>query len=120
MSQGAIDERIHRLVALHRGALEQLVDQALDQALAELVAQRIHTRNGNGTAAEPAASTPNGPIPQTKICTGCGRDLPPSAFEKHRNRCKDCRRREHARHLARRRATAAAASAEQEPPRPDA
>ena len=100
--QVAIDERIHQLVEAHRPELEQLVDQALARELEALIEERLAARNGanpyprvgNAPAAQSERPEPSARTDATQVCEGCGGTKPETAFEKHRRRCRDCRRRD--------------------------
>jgi transposase len=114
-----VEARIAELVEAYRPELEQLVDQALERELAalveELVEERLAARNGDLRGAEHVkpdapATLSSTATAATKQCSGCGETKPAGAFEKHRSKCRECRRRDLARARERRE------SAEQDPP----
>jgi hypothetical protein len=101
VAAGAIEEQVQALLELHRAELEQLVDQALEAELARLVDERIQSRDGQADLIPPGGIKSNGHVrPEdvradsaaVKVCSGCQRALPIEAFERHRSRCRQCRR----------------------------
>ena len=105
-----VEARVVALVQSHRPQLAELVRQAVDAELERLVDAELRARNGNGATApvETRATA------TTRRCNRCGRDLPPSSFDKGRGTCRRCR---HEQHLQREQLRSAAAAADEELPR---
>ena len=76
--------------------LEALVREELRGPVSELVRRLVHelvAEQMNGAIAPaPANGAPSNGAAASKVCTGCGEQKPVSEFERHRNRCKECRR----------------------------
>jgi hypothetical protein len=130
LSVDALAERVDQVVASSlgqlNGSVEQFVDEALERHLREIVEARVRERLATGEPAladEPDSlvKAPVEPRPeQTKVCNGCRRTLPSTAFQQGRATCRVCRQQQHRERQARKaQELQPGPTADAEPPRND-